>query len=92
MMTFTDVYGIQYTAVKIEEGTGTVWTFKTTGVGVMSGLTVPRLFWGTIQLSIVGGVTPYIHLGSLYWSEFGSATVSTGNSLSGISSIMVYFK
>ena len=92
MMTFTDMYGIHYTAVKMEKGPGTVWTFKITGVGVMEGLTVPRLYWGTIEVGLLGYVTPYIRLGSLYWSEFGSATVSEGSSLSGISSIMVYFK
>ena len=92
MMTFTDVYGIQYTAVKMEESPGTAWTFKITGVGVMEGLTVPRLYWGTIVVGVLGYVTPFIRLGSLYWSEFGSATVSEGSSLSGISSIMVYFK
>ena len=92
MMTFTDMYGIHYTAVKMEKGQGTFWTFKITGVGVMEGLTVPRLYWGTIVVGVLGYVTPFIRLGSLYWSEFGSATVSEGSSLSGISSIMVYFK
>ena len=85
MLTFTDIYGISYTAVK----TDTSMNF--TGMGVPTGTTVPKIYWGTISLSTYVGQYTYFRLGSCYSADFGTTAASALTQLT-VSSVTVYVK